>query len=66
MFPVVKKLERPNTDSKNIIVQASQAYKTEQLERAFELFTQAINLSLQLTGPMNEQIATCLGNIANL
>ena len=66
MFAVVKKLERPQVDTRNLILQANSAFKADQLDKSFELFTQAINMTLQISGPMNEEVATCLSNIASI
>lgn len=34
------------------------------MDRAFELFSQANNLLLQISGPMSEDVATCIVQIA--
>ena len=39
MFAVVKKLDREQVDIKNTMVQANQALKADQLDKAYELFT---------------------------
>jgi tetratricopeptide (TPR) repeat protein len=47
-----------------LITQANQALKEQQLDKAFELYNQANNLLLQLSGVMNDDVATCITQIA--
>lgn len=48
------------------LAQAAMAHKENQLERAFELYSQGINMLLQITGSMNEEVASCITNIAGI
>jgi len=36
------------------------------MDKAFDLFSQANNLLLQVTGPMTEEVATCITQIASI
>ena len=36
------------------------------MEHAFDLYSQTINILLQITGPMNTEVATCIGKMANI
>jgi hypothetical protein len=49
-----------------LLIQANQALKEQALDKAFDLFSQANNLLLQITGPMTEEVATCITNIASI
>jgi len=40
--------------------QANLAYKENAMDRAFELYSQTINIILQISGPMNKDVATCI------
>lgn len=53
-----------NVDVKSLLGQASQALKEQKIDRAFELYSQANNLLLQIGGPMTEEVATCIIQIA--
>ena len=66
MFAIIKQIERPQTDTKTMIYQANQAFKAEQLDKSFDLFTQAVNMTVQITGSMHEDVATCLGHISSI
>lgn len=66
MFPVLKQLHFKNQDVKNLLGQASQALKEQHMDRAFELYSQANNLLLQISGPMTEEVATCITQIASI
>lgn len=48
------------------IAQANQAYADNQFDRAYELYTQAINMLLQITGTMNQEVAYCISRIAGI
>ena len=60
LYPVIKTLEFKNSDVRGLLVQANQALKEQALDKAFDLFSQANNLLLQVTGPMTEEVATCI------
>jgi len=47
-------------------MKANQALKENLLEKAFDLFSQANNLLLQVSGPMTEEVATCITQIASI
>ena len=66
LYPVIKTLEFKNSDVRGLLVQANQALKEQALDKAFDLFSQANNLLLQVTGPMTEEVATCITQIASI
>lgn len=45
---------------------AKQAYKDGYFEKAFELYSQCINSLLQITGPMNKEVAACIAKLASI
>lgn len=66
MLPNVKQLRQRNSDVRSCLAQANQAQKENHLDRAFELYSQAINMLLQITGAMNEDLAGCISSIAGI
>ena len=66
IYPVLKRLVFKNQDVKNLMAQANQAIKEQQMDKAFELYSQANNLLLQISGPMSEEVATCITQIASI
>ena len=48
------------------LTQANLAQKENQLDRAFELWSQAINMLLQVMGAMTEEVADCITAIAGV
>lgn len=51
---------------RQLLASAKQAYKDGAFERAFELYSQCINALLQITGPMNKDVAACIGKLASI
>jgi len=66
LYANVKQIKYQNSDVRSCINQANQAYKEINLDRAFEFYSQAINMLLQITGAMNEEVASCISNIASI
>lgn len=66
MYPVLKQLQFKNQDVKNLLAQAGQALKEQQMDRAHELYSQANNLLLQISGPISEEVSTCITQIASI
>ena len=66
VFPVIKHLELQNNDVRSLMASAKQAYKEGAFERAFDLYSQCINALLQVTGPMNKEVAACIGKLASI
>ena len=58
LYPVVKSLHQTSNDVRSVVVQANIAMKEQALDRAFELYSQAISVLLQITGPMEREVAT--------
>ena len=51
---------------RQLLSQAKKAYKDGYFEKAFDLFSQCINSLLQISGPMNKDVATCLAKLASI
>lgn len=45
---------------------AKSYFKDAVLERSFDLFTRAINVMLQVTGPVHKDVASCISKLANI
>ena len=46
--------------------EAKSAHNQEQYERAFDLYSQTINVLLQITGAINSDVASCISKMANI
>jgi hypothetical protein len=46
--------------------EAKLAHNQEQYERAFDLYSQTINVLLQITGAINSDVAACIAKMANI
>ena len=66
MIPTIKNVDIVNYDYKNFISNAKSAMKEGYYEQAFEFLNQAININLQIAGPINKEAATCLSNLAQI
>ena len=66
LFANVKQIKQDPTDVKACLSQASQFHKEGQLDRAFELYSQGINMQLQVQGAMTEEVATSIAAIASI
>ncbi len=66
IFPVVKHLELQNNDVRQMLQSAKQVYKEGYFEKAFELYSQSINAMLQISGPMNKEVAACISKLASI
>ena len=66
IVPIIKHLEVTNTDFNSFINNAKSAMKEGFYEQAFEFVNQAINVNLQVAGPINKEAATCLSMLANI
>jgi len=42
------------------------ALMEQQWEKAFDLYSQTINVNLQISGPMNADVAGCISKMANI
>jgi hypothetical protein len=49
-----------------MLASAKQAYKDGSFEKAFELYSSCINSLLQITGPMNREVAACISKLASI
>ena len=66
LYANVKQIKFQNADIRAYLTQANLAQKENQLERAFELWTQSINMLLQIRGTMTEDVADCITAIASV
>jgi protein TIF31 len=66
IYPVIKHLELQNNDVRQMILQAKQTYKDGMFEKAFELYSASINSLMQITGPMNKEVASCIAKLASI
>ena len=66
LFSNIKQIKRTNPDVKANLAQAHQFFRENQLNKAFELFSYCINVYLQVSGPVNEEVASCIANIAQI
>ena len=66
IIPKTKHIEVANIDFKNFINNAKSAMKEGYYEQAFEFVNQAINVNLQVAGPINKEAATCLSMLSNI
>ena len=66
IVPIIKHLEMSNADYKTFINNAKSAMKEGYYEQAFEFVNQAINVNLQVAGPINKEAATCLSMLASI
>lgn len=51
-------------DARHFYMSGNQAALENKLERALDLMSQAVNLSLQIAGPMQSDIAQCIIKMA--
>ena len=65
-FPILKPLYVNNKDVKALMTEAKQASSENQMDKAFDFYSQTINILLQITGPMNTEIASCISKMANI
>ncbi|CAI2365697.1 unnamed protein product [Moneuplotes crassus] len=66
IVPKVKTFEIVNLDYKNFIGTAKAALKDGFYDQAFEFYNQAININLQVSGPINKEAVICLSQLANI
>ena len=66
LYPNVKQIKFQNADVRAYLTQANLAQKENHLDRAFELWSQAINMLLQVMGAMTEEVADCITAIAGV
>lgn len=65
-FPILKTLQVQNKDVQNLMQEAKSALNENMLDRAFDFYSQTINVHLQITGPMNQEVAACISKMANI
>lgn len=66
VIPIIKNIDIVNYDYKTFINTAKSALKEGYYEQAFEYLNQAINVNLQIAGPINKEAVTCLSKLSNI
>jgi tetratricopeptide (TPR) repeat protein len=66
LVPIINHIDISNYDYKTFINSAKAAIREGYFEQAFEFLNQAININLQISGPINKEAATCLSMLANI
>lgn len=66
IVPKIKNFEIVNHDYNTFISNAKIALKDGYYEQAFEFLNQAININLQVAGPINKEAASCLSQLAQI
>lgn len=66
LTPKLKHIEIANYDFRIFINGAKSAIDEGYYDQAFELLNQAININLQISGPINKEAATCLSMLASI
>lgn len=64
LFPNVKQIKSQNQDVRSWVAQGNQAMKENVPDRAFELYSQSINMLLQISGTMSEEVANCISKLS--
>lgn len=65
-FPTVKQMDYTNKSASQVIQEAKQATAENQLERAYEIYSQGVNLLLSVSGAMFYEVAQCISKMANI
>ena len=65
-FPILKHINIQNKDATILMQQGRSAQNEGNLEQAFDYYSQSINVLLQITGPMNPEVASCIAKMANI
>lgn len=66
LLSVIKHLDITNNDVRTYTANAKSAFKENYLEQAFEYYNQCMNIHLQISGPLNKDVATCISKLANI
>ena len=64
--PILKNLNLQNKDAVNFMHEARTAQAEGQLDKAFDCYSQTINVLLQIIGPMHHEVAACISKMANI
>jgi protein TIF31 len=66
LVPMIKNFDIINYDYKIFITNAKAALREGYYEQAFEFLNQAININLQISGPINKEASSCLAQLSNI
>ena len=66
MFATMKHMRDSSIDAKAMFINGSQALANNQFERALDMISQSIHLSMQHGGPIQIDIAQCIIKMANI
>lgn len=64
MYPTFKHMKETSIDAKQAYMAGSQALQENKVERALELISNSVNVSMQIGGPMQVDIAQCIVKMA--
>jgi len=65
-YPILRHVSVENKDATVLMQQGRQAQGENSLEQAYECYSQAINVIMQINGSMNAEIASCISKMANI
>ena len=66
LVPQLTHLEIINKDFDLLLLSVKNSLREGYFDQAFEFLNQAININLQIAGPINKEAATCLALLANV
>lgn len=64
MFPVFKHMRESSLDARQFFISGNQASLENKLERALDFLSQSVNVSMQICGPMQSDVAQCIIKMA--
>ena len=66
IVPRIRHIEIVNYDYKSLVSSAKASLKEGYFEQAFDYLNQAININLQIAGPINKETAGCLSKLSDI
>jgi hypothetical protein len=64
MFPTFKHMKDTSIDARQFFINGNQALLENKFDRALEFISQSVNISMQIGGPMQIDIAQCIIKMA--
>lgn len=64
MFPIFKHMRDTSIDARQFFINGNQALLENKFDRALEYISQSVNVSMQIGGPMQVDIAQCIIKMA--
>lgn len=65
-YPILKTIPFQNKDVSALIQEGKTALGQDMLEKAFENYSQAANILMQISGALNPEVASCISKMANI